>query len=180
MYLTASPTHEKVCSAARVPFPGESRPFERIHMWRRGSDSCVDVAARVCQNVCAFESGKPACAHMHTSISAHTAQSQTLAPSPNSLPSSACLNNPKEKRRKMLRLPTRQFLNQTWMSLWNHFATRDDWESCTRSHSDTSDSCFFCLIKRRESLLLLKWSRFCAAHQRGSQGLFPSSLIQIL
>lgn len=112
--------------------PRESRPFERIHMQRRGSDSCEDVAARVCQNVCVFESGKPACAHADIHLSAHRTKSntRTLAKLYRvSLQSCGSLNDGKKRkneRGKTLRLPTRLLFNQTWMSLWNRFAIRDD------------------------------------------------------
>lgn len=103
----------------------------------------------VCLNVCVFECEKPACAHAGIHLSAHRTKSntRTLAKLYRiALPSSVCLNDEKgkKKRRKMLRLPIRLLLNQTWMSLWKHFAIRDDWESLNgdilsgrvRAHTD--------------------------------------------
>lgn len=110
------------------------------------------LQARLCQNVCVFQRGKPARAHADIHLSAHRTKSntRTLAKLDRvALRSSVCPNDEKKKkeRRKMLRLPTRLLLNRTWMSLWKQFAIRDDWESLdgdvyphTLTHSDTCDS----------------------------------------
>lgn len=82
-YLTASRTHEKVRSAARVrslASPG------RLSVSICSGEDLIPgrTCSKVCQNVCVFGSWKPASAHadIHLSVlsrnGAHTAQSQTL------------------------------------------------------------------------------------------------------
>lgn len=109
--MTASRTHEKVRSAARVR--SLASPGRLSVSICSGEDPIPGrTRSKVCQNVCVFGSWKPASAHadIHLSVlgrnGAHTAQSQTLTLSPNcelywvASPSSVCLNNTKKKRNK--------------------------------------------------------------------------------